>query len=502
MAGIQYFYPEFEVVRNDDRCIRCRVCERQCANEVHVYDEKLDRILSDESKCVNCQRCVSLCPTRALKIVRSDCRLRENANWDGDTIREIYKQAGSGGVLLSSMGNPKPLPVYWDRLLINASQVTNPSIDPLREPMETRVFLGRKPERLARDETGRLITKLSPQLELSMPVMFSAMSYGSISYNAHASLARAATALGICYNTGEGGLHEDFYQYGPNTIVQVASGRFGVHEDYLEAGAAIEIKMGQGAKPGIGGHLPGTKVGPDVSRTRMIPEGSDAISPAPHHDIYSIEDLRQLVWSLKEATGHQKPVIVKVAAVHNIAAIASGIARSGADIIAIDGFRGGTGAAPTRIRDNVGIPIELALASVDQRLRDEGIRNNVSLVVGGSIRSSADVVKAVALGADAVYIATAAVLALGCHLCRTCQTGRCNWGIATQRPDLVKRLNPDIGSQRLINLMTAWRNEIMEMMGGMGINSIEALRGNRLMLRGVGLNETELRILGIAHAGE
>ena len=502
MAGIQYFYPEFEVVRNDDRCIRCRVCERQCANEVHVYDEKLDRILSDESKCVNCQRCVSLCPTRALKIVRSDCRLRENANWDGDTIREIYKQAGSGGVLLSSMGNPKPLPVYWDRLLINASQVTNPSIDPLREPMETRVFLGRKPERLARDETGRLITKLSPQLELSMPVMFSAMSYGSISYNAHASLARAATALGICYNTGEGGLHEDFYQYGPNTIVQVASGRFGVHEDYLEAGAAIEIKMGQGAKPGIGGHLPGTKVGPDVSRTRMIPEGSDAISPAPHHDIYSIEDLRQLVWSLKEATGHQKPVIVKVAAVHNIAAIASGIARSGADIIAIDGFRGGTGAAPTRIRDNVGIPIELALASVDQRLRDEGIRNNVSLVVGGSIRSSADVVKAVALGADAVYIATAAVLALGCHLCRTCQTGRCNWGIATQRPDLVKRLNPDIGSQRLINLMTAWRNEIMEMMGGMGINSIEALRGNRLMLRGVGLNETELRILGLAHAGE
>ena len=502
MSGINYFYPEFEVVRSDDRCIRCRVCERQCANEVHFYDAGRDKLISDESKCVNCQRCVSLCPTRALKIVRSDCRLRENANWDGDTIREIYKQAGSGGVLLSSMGNPKPLPVYWDRILLNASQVTNPSIDPLREPMETRVFLGKKPDKLERDENGLLKTALSPQLELSMPVMFSAMSYGSISYNAHASLARAATALGICYNTGEGGLHVDFYQYGPNTIVQVASGRFGVHEDYLEAGAAIEIKMGQGAKPGIGGHLPGAKVGPDVSRTRMIPEGSDAISPAPHHDIYSIEDLRQLVWSLKEATGHMKPVIVKVAAVHNIAAIASGIARSGADVIAIDGFRGGTGAAPTRIRDNVGIPIELALASVDQRLRDEGIRNNVSLVAGGSIRSSADVVKAIALGADAVYIATAAVLALGCHLCRTCQTGKCNWGIATQRPDLVKRLNPEIGAERLINLMTAWRHEIMEMMGGMGINSIEALRGNRLMLRGVGLNETELRILGIAHAGE
>ncbi|MBR6045364.1 MAG: alpha-hydroxy-acid oxidizing protein [Ruminococcus sp.] len=497
-----FIYPEFEVVRNENRCIQCRVCERQCANEVHRFDPDLGIMLSDETKCVNCQRCVSLCPTRALKIVKSDCRLRENANWSDETIKEIYKQANSGGVLLSSMGNPKPLPVYWDRILINASQVTNPPIDPLREPMETKVFLGKKPEKIRRDAQGNLITETAPQLELSMPVMFSAMSYGSISYNAHASLARAATELGICYNTGEGGLHEDFYVYGPNTVVQVASGRFGVHKNYLEAAAAVEIKMGQGAKPGIGGHLPGAKIVGDVSRTRMIPEGSDAISPAPHHDIYSIEDLRQLVFSLKEATEYKKPVIVKVAAVHNIAAIASGIARSGADIIAIDGFRGGTGAAPTRIRDNVGIPIELALAAVDQRLRDEGIRNNVSLVVGGSVRSAADVVKAIALGADAVYVATAALLALGCHLCRTCQSGKCNWGIATQDPELVKRLNPDIGSQRLVNLMNAWRHEIKELMGGMGINSVESLRGNRLMLRGVGLTAKELEILGISHAGE
>ena len=500
--GADFIYPEFEVIRNESRCTVCRVCERQCANEVHSFDPKRGIMVADEAKCVNCQRCVSFCPTRALKIVKSDCTLRENANWQNDTINEIFKQANSGGVLLSSMGNPNPVPVYWDRLLINASQVTNPSIDPLREPMETRVFLGKKPEKIHRDADGRLNCDLPPQIELAMPVMFSAMSYGSISYNAHEALARAATELGILYNTGEGGLHEDFYCYGENTIVQVASGRFGVHADYLNAGAAIEIKMGQGAKPGIGGHLPGTKIVGDISRTRMIPEGSDAISPAPHHDIYSIEDLRQLVFSLKEATEYKKPVIVKVAAVHNIAAIASGIARSGADIIAIDGFRGGTGAAPTRIRDNVGIPIELALAAVDQRLRDEGIRNNVSLVVGGSIRSAADVVKAIALGADACYVATAALLALGCHLCRTCQSGKCNWGIATQRPELVKRLDPDMGSRRLVNLMTAWNHEIKELMGGMGINSIEALRGNRRMLRGVGLTERELNILGISHAGE
>ncbi len=500
--ALDYFYPPYEVVRNFDRCINCRLCEKQCANEVHRYDEASGKMVADESKCVNCHRCVAVCPTRALKIVKTDHVFRDNANWSGQVITEIYRQAESGGVLLSSMGTPKPLPVYWDKILINASQVTNPSIDPLREPMETRTFLGKKPDRIERDTDGKLINNLSPQLELAVPVLFSAMSYGSISYNAHASLARAAQELGTCYNTGEGGLHEDFYPYGANTIVQVASGRFGVHEAYLTAGAAIEIKMGQGAKPGIGGHLPGTKIVGDVSRTRMIPEGSDAISPAPHHDIYSIEDLRQLVYSLKEATNYTKPIIVKVAAVHNIAAIASGIARSGADIIAIDGYRGGTGAAPTRIRDNVGIPIELALASVDQRLRDEGIRGNVSILCGGSIRSSADVVKAIALGADAVYIATAALLALGCHLCRSCHSGKCNWGIATQRPDLVARLDPDVGAERLVNLVRAWDHEIREMMGGMGINSIEALRGNRLMLRGVGLTQKELDILGILHAGE
>ena len=427
---------------------------------------------------------------------------RRDENWTAPAISEVCRQAGSGGVLLSSMGNPGKYPVYWDRMLINASQVTNPPIDPLREPMETRTFLGAKPQRIERDEKGRIKNNLAPQLELEVPVMFSAMSYGSISYNAHAALARAAEELGTYYNTGEGGLHEDFYRYGKNTIVQVASGRFGVHKDYLNAGAAIEIKMGQGAKPGIGGHLPGRKIVGDVSRTRMIPEGSDAISPAPHHDIYSIEDLRQLVYSLKEATGYQKPVIVKIAAVHNVAAIASGVARSGADVIAVDGFRGGTGAAPARIRDNVGIPIELALAAVDQRLREEGIRGNVSVVAGGSIRSSADIVKAVALGADAVYIATAALLALGCRLCRSCHQGRCNWGIATQRPELVRRLDPEAGARRLVNLVTAWKHEIEEMMGGMGINSIEALRGNRLMLRGIGMTDRELEILGIRHAGE
>ncbi|MBP5605216.1 MAG: IMP dehydrogenase, partial [Ruminiclostridium sp.] len=479
---VNYFPAEFEVLRNYDKCIQCRACERQCSNKVHWFDSDYQKMLSHDEKCVDCQRCVCICPTGALKIHPNENAFRKSANYTQPLMTEAYRQAGTGSVLLSSMGTPKDYPVYWDKILLNASQVTNPPIDPLREPMETRVFLGKKPTKIRYLEDGRMDLSLEPSLTLDVPIMFSAMSYGSISKNAHESLARAAEELGTYYNTGEGGLHKDFYKYGANTIVQVASGRFGVHRDYLNAGAAIEIKMGQGAKPGIGGHLPGEKIKEDVAHTRMIPKGTDAISPAPHHDIYSIEDLRQLIFSVKEATEYKKPVIVKIAAVHNVAAIASGVARSGADIIAIDGLRGGTGAAPTRIRDNVGIPIELALAAVDGRLRHEGIRNEVSIVAAGSIRCSSDAVKAIALGADAVYIATPALLAMGCHLCRSCHTGKCNWGIATQEAELVKRLNPDVASKRLVNLVTAWNHEIQEIMGGMGINSIEALRGNRLML--------------------
>ena len=147
-VGVNYIYPEFEVVRDQNRCIACRVCERQCANEVHSFDAEGGVMISDSSKCVDCQRCVSLCPSRALKIEKSTNTFRENANWSSQLMKEVYLQAQSGGVLLSSMGNPAPLPVYWDKILINASQVTNPPIDPLREPMETRVFLGAKPENI------------------------------------------------------------------------------------------------------------------------------------------------------------------------------------------------------------------------------------------------------------------------------------------------------------------------------------------------------------------
>ncbi len=494
-------YFDYVVQRDMDTCIRCKACVTQCSYGANLYDQDRDLIYSLDYNCVGCMRCSTFCPTDCITIVRNPDTFRPNANWKDHNIKDLYKQAGTGGIIITGMGNDKPFTNYWEHMVIDACQVTNPSIDPLREPMELRTFLGRKPDKLEISPGGDITTKLAPQLVLETPIMFSAMSYGSINYNVCESVARASKELGIFWNTGEGGLPKALYGYGKNTIVQCASGRFGVSPEYLNAGAAIEIKIGQGAKPGIGGHLPGEKVLEGISETRLIPVGTDAISPAPHHDIYSIEDLKQLIYALKEATRYEKPVSVKIAAVHNVAAIASGIARAGADIIAVDGFRGGTGAAPKAIRDNVGIPTEVAIAAVDERLRQEGIRNEVSLVAAGGFRNSSDIIKAIALGADAVYIATSALMAVGCTLCQQCHRGRCAWGITTNDPELSKRVNPELAAERLINLIHAWSNEIKEMLGLMGINSIESLKGNRDRLRGVGLSEVELQALGIKQAG-
>ncbi|MFW9824035.1 MAG: glutamate synthase-related protein [Candidatus Thorarchaeota archaeon] len=506
MAIAHEIIPYYRVKVDRDYCKKCTRCTNHCSYGALSYNG--ERIVAIDHKCVACQRCVVMCPAHAIQILQNDSYLPQHGNYTRKIRNIIWAQSGNGGVLLSATGNDRPIRSIFDDLLLDACQVTNPSIDPLRETIETKINFGRKPEKLEFEYESdnindiSLKTKLFPNFDIDMPIMVGHMSLGSISYNACQAIYQAAKELNIVAGSGEGGLHQDFYEYAPNIITEVASGRFGVDLNYLHNAAGLEIKIGQGAKPGHGGHLPGEKVSSMISQTRMIPQGSDALSPYPHHDIYSIEDLAQLIAALKEATRYKVPVGVKIAAVHNSAPIAVGIVRGGADFLTLDGFRGGTGAAPRIIRDHAGIPIELAIAAVDERLREEGLREQITLIAGGSIRYSADLIKSIALGADVAMCCMPVLIAMGCRVCQQCFKGLCSWGIATQQEHLVKRLDINIAKKRIINLFHSWNEELKEVLGAMGIDSVESLRSNRDRLRYIGPNPRIADILGVKHAGE
>ena len=492
-----YFRPQFD----RECCDGCGQCAEECSfNEIRMETRAGKKLpFANGRSCGACHRCELICPRGAIRIAEDKMALRRHGVWQTDAVNRVHLQAASGAVALTGLGADTGVPVYFDRLLFNACQVTNPSIDPQREVMETVTYLGRKARSL--EELDNLNGDGRSLIRLNTPLVFAPMSYGSINLNLQLAMARVARKKGLLWYSGEGGLHRDLYPYSDCVVLQVASGRFGVSHEYLQVGRAYQIKIGQGAKPGIGGHLPGEKVLPGISETRMIPLGSDAISPAPQHDIYSIEDLRLLIYAIKEASGY-KPVCVKIAAVHNVAAIASGVVRAGADMLYLDGYRGGSGATPAVVRDNVGIPLELALAAVDQRLRDERIRHQASIIAAGGVRSSGDVMKAIALGADAVAMGSACLVACGCHVCQRCNSGKCPWGITTNDEKLAARLDPAWAEERLSNLVDGWHHEMQEIMGLNGIYDIGSFRGNRLILRGVGLSDRELSVLGIKHAGE
>jgi glutamate synthase domain-containing protein 2 len=493
----------FKVEIDRERCKICKRCTINCTFDALSFNG--ERIVSKHDNCVACQRCAMKCPQEAITIIENPMAYAPHGSYT-ERIRRIgWEQAGTGGVMLTSCGNDLPYQMIFDDLILDAAQVTNPAIDPLREPIETKTFFGGKPSKLEIVEdkgSVKLKNEVPPNIELSMPIMVGHMSLGSISYNAQIAIFKAVMESGTLVGTGEGGLHPDFYKYGSVINSEVASGRFGINPPYLKKVSALEIKIGQGAKPGHGGHLPGEKTSQLISETRMIPKGTDALSPYPHHDIYSIEDLQQLIYALKEATRYKVPVGVKIAAVHNSAAIASGIVRAGADFLTLDGFRGGTGATPRIIRDHAGIPIEIAIATVDQRLREEGIRHKATLCAGGSIRYAADLVKALALGADVAMICTPVLIAMGCRVCAQCHRGVCAWGIASQNPAHSQRLDIDITSRRISNLFFAWNEELREIAGAMGIDSIESFVGNRDRLRYVGPNPKIAEILGVKHVGE
>jgi glutamate synthase domain-containing protein 2 len=191
-----YLPARFLIERDPERCIQCQVCVNQCTYDTHYYDAEDDEVRSHEENCVSCHRCVVFCPTQALTIRRNPLDYRENNNWCPEIIEDVMKQAESGGMLLTGMGSDKDYRIYWDHLVLNASQVTNPSIDPLREPMELTTYLGRKPDRVEiKQDAVSVKTELAPQIKIDVPVMFAAMSYGAVSLNVHESLARAAAEI-------------------------------------------------------------------------------------------------------------------------------------------------------------------------------------------------------------------------------------------------------------------------------------------------------------------
>ncbi|MEM4025164.1 MAG: glutamate synthase-related protein, partial [Metallosphaera sp.] len=330
-------------------------------------------------------------------------------------------------------------------------------------------------------------------IDMTSPLYLGDMSYGALSGNPNVAIAEAADITGTLAGTGEGGLHPDVAKH-KRIFVQWASARFGVDVDVLNAGLGVVIKIGQGAKPGIGGHLPGSKVTEPISKTRRIPVGMDAISPAPHHDIYSIEDLGQRIEALKELTG--KPVFVKVAATNYIPYVVSGIARMKADGVIIDGHGAGTGATPSVIRDNVGIPIELAVASADSVLRREGLRQNFTIIAAGRVADSTDAAKLIALGADIVSVGTGALIAMGCVMVHKCHIGSCPTAL-TNKIDGTRYMDLEFGTKMLVNFVRGFSLELSNILDNLNLSTISELRGRRDLLYGYGLSRDTLEILGI-----
>ena len=333
------------------------------------------------------------------------------------------------------------------------------------------------------------------RIQLSAPIYFADMSFGSLSGVANIALVKAADITETLAGTGEGGLHPEVAK-ARRITVQWASARFGVDVDVLNKGLAVVIKIGQGAKPGIGGHLPGAKVTEPISRVRRIPVGKPAISPSPHHDIYSIEDLGRRIEAIKEATG--KPVFVKVGATNYVQFIATGVARMGGDGIILDGAGGGTGASPLVISDNVGLPIEIAVASVDKLLRKEGLREGFSVIAAGRVSSAEDAAKLMALGADCVYLGTAALIAMGCIMCHRCHTGYCPTLLTNKvTPNPEKVLSLDKAVEKLTNFVQGWVEELRLIVSSLGLRSVSELVGRRDLLEAFDMWDETASILGV-----
>ncbi len=321
-----------------------------------------------------------------------------------------------------------------------------------------------------------------PAIRLPMPWYGAGMSYGSIGMPVMLARARAAQHLGGLFSTGEGGYPEDLEPYSDHIITQVATGLFGVSERTIQRAPVLEIKYAQGAKPGLGGHLLGNKNTESVARLREAVQGTSLFSPFPFHSVYSVEDHKKHVdWLLQ--TNPRALVSVKVSTPTDVDMVAVGSYYAGTHIVHLDGAYGGTGAAPEIAKKNIAMPIEFAIPKVHRFLKAEGIRDDITLMASGGLRTAFDVAKAIALGADGAVIGTAELVALGCIRVASCEKGLgCPFGITTTDPEHAKKIDSDVGYMQIVNLYTSWLWQLAGILKILGLNSIAELRGRSDLL--------------------
>jgi len=395
---------------------------------------------------------------------------------DENWVKEIQKRVK--GVPISSGRGNKFGKISFDDLVFVPAQLFKRPVDYYREKISSKTVIGKNSKK---------------PIELETPIIIGAMSFGAISRETKIALAKASTLAGTIENTGEGGMLPEEREFSKRLIIQYSTGRFGISEEILKKADAIEIKIGQSAKPGQGGLLPAEKVTEEIARVRNIPMGKDVHSPAYHLDIRNIEDLRKKVEWLRKITDGV-PIIIKLAAgdVENDIKLA---VKTNPDIIAIDGKGGGTGAAPEVMLDEVGIPTLAILARARETLDKMGARQE--LWIGGGLNKGGDFAKTLALGADAVFSATALLVAMGCSYCKLCYLGKCPFGITTQDPELRKKLNIEIASQNVDNFIKNCTEEIKMIAGACGENDIHKLnKGHLRALNSEIAKITKLKLIG------
>ena len=464
--------PSSELAANTEGlCVFCGTCEIVCPTDaIEIIGERAE---IDRSKCIMCGSCTAACPVLL--------PTGAGSIWDPRTIADIRYTSKAGKYVLRGFGTERRLPNFDDIIILPAQASISP-VDKYRESCNTKVILGSK--------------NAAEPLVLETPIMIAGMSFGALSAECKLGLAKGSSMVGSCANTGEGGMLPQEREYADKLIVQYSSGRFGVSTDYLNNADAIEVKIGQGAKPGMGGHLLAEKVSPEVAKIRGIPMGTDALSPARFLDVTREGDLAKHIELLREVTDWRIPIIVKLGP-GRVDEDVKIVAEAGADIISVDGMEGGTGAAPEVVIENTGIPTLAALSQAVRGLEEIGMKDDVDLIITGGIRSGSDVAKAMAMGANAAYIGTGAMIAMGCRACRMCYTGKCPVGIATQDPILRNRLDIELGAIRVANYIKSLTEETKMLAQLTGHNDIRKFSVDDLRA----LNSTAAQITGLRMVG-